>query len=318
MEWTRLIKHLRARGRVRAERLADLLELDLQGEAKSGKLAKAFGSGFGDHVSKDFCDHFGGSIAGVVRDRGADNDEELCSALAWELAAKKSGGEASFTHITNSNNELGQASKIWPPGARAVRYLAIFDVLKFHLDPGIDLPPDNPARASAAVGKLEAGLKRNLAHPAPKGASLGNPYDGRVWVTVSGDKAPHEAALLGGLTKAQVCRAIVQKMALPGYETPGACVERVGLVALEYNLGSARSLYRPTIADALGHPYFFPGRKGETSGETCPLVPALDEPGERTEAGIREWIHRNYNVVLLPKDATDANACRVTWYGTFA
>src|SRR5262249_51056994 len=138
------------------------------------------------------------------------------------------------------------------------------------------LPPANPQRAAVALVELRAGLERNGRHPGAKGSWLGSPMDGRVWVTCSGASAPHEQALGAGLDADGACWQIARRMALCGYDSAAVRVEKIGFAALEYEIALDRSLYRPTVADALAHPYFFPGRKGHGSGETWPLAAALD------------------------------------------
>ena len=53
-------------------------------------------------------------------------------------------------------------------------------------------------------------------------------------------------------------------------------------IQVEYPLDATAPLYRPTVADAIIHPIFFPAPKRRTSGETLPLDTSLQGPGDRS------------------------------------
>lgn len=317
MEWDRLIAYLRAAGAPRAERFADLLEMDLEGSPKRGPEGKAWGDRHGDHVSSAVQSLFRPEVSALVGAAGAYTDDFLGRQL--EPRVLRSGAAPSFEHAANAPNKLGTAKELWGSGVHAVRYVPLSLFLRFFLgvDPYRDLPPPTSAvdRAREARVKLEDGL-RSLRHPGRPRRDLGNPMNGRVWVTTPESRAPHAVALARGDAEPDVCTHVVRRMGLTDYEEAEKRADKIGLVALGYLLGDDVPLYRPTILDAVVHPIFYPGPKGRKHGETLPLTQQLDRPDARATPGEPEWIHRNFQVLLMPA-GTAPSTCWVLWYGTW-
>lgn len=297
-------------------RLADLLEMDLAGTASTGPEGLTHGAKYGDHISAAFQDHYRGTIAGLLASR-KPYDSDFLDALDAPFA-RVSGSPASFEQACNANNRLGTAEEVWGKDARAVRYLPLKSFLQYFLriDTARDLPPlGNPSRSAEARNTIEA-RKSLLSHPTGLPSDLGNPRNGRVWVTYPTVTAPHQSGPIKGLDGPALCSYIVRRMGLPDYHELLMREDKIGLVALEYPLDATVYLYRPTVADALSAPVFFPAPKGCAHGETLPLTDSLRDTEARSVRGEREWIHANYKAVLV-EVASAPRTCSLIWYGTW-
>ena len=127
--------------------------------------------------------------------------------------------------------------------------------------------------------------------------------------------APHRVALAQGFSEADACTYVIRRMGLIGYDTPLKRADCIGMVALGYPLVGHVYLYRPTVTDAMLHPLFYPAPKGARRGETLPLTADLSAPSPRTESGEPEWIHSNFQVLLVEDNPTPGD-CAILWYGT--
>jgi hypothetical protein len=292
--------------------------MDFEGVPSTGPEGAAYGHAYGDHVSPALQSHFRATIATIMAAPQPYADDFMWKhvepPLLWIGGV---GGTAAFEHPANVANKLGTAKDMWGDGVLAVRYLPLSNFLRFFLgvDPIRDLPPitDPPARVIEARRKLQDGL-RSLVHPGRPARDLGNPNNGRVWVTAPEGGAPHGQARARGDSEADACTWIARRMGLAGYAEPGERAASIGMVALGYPLGDDVALYRPTILDALVHPLFYPGPKALRYGETLPLTTALRDPDVRATAGEPEWIHRNYRAVLVSGGAAP-RTCQLLWYG---
>lgn len=98
--------------------------------------------------------------------------------------------------------------------------------------------------------------------------------------------------------------AVLQELALPGFETRTRRQEAMGLVAIEFpasllDAGSPSQAWKPTAIDALNFKgyCFLPGRSADNHGLTWPLQKCLRRHSSRD--GLREFVHPHIRVPAL-------------------
>jgi hypothetical protein len=92
-------------------------------------------------------------------------------------------------------------------------------------------------------------------------------------------------------------REVVQKLALPGYETPEMRRRSGGIIAITLPKEKIYRLYKPTILEAWGEMgyFFLPAETSEKHGRTAPLDPKLEKNlfafgPVTTDTSVKEWM----------------------------
>lgn len=141
--------------------------------------------------------------------------------------------------------------------------------------------------------------------PQPDGGMIGLCVpNGSFWLS---DESPLD--LLAGrgipLGTTQAARAILQELALPGFETRARRESAMGLVAIEFPAAllqdgrTTAQAWKPTAIDALNFKgyCFLPGKTADHHGLTWPLANCLRRHSPRD--GLREFVHPRIEVPAL-------------------
>ncbi|MCP4153582.1 MAG: hypothetical protein GY757_37990 [bacterium] len=123
-------------------------------------------------------------------------------------------------------------------------------------------------------------------------------YPSPAWITPTRN-APHTREQFAELeNQHEKAWYVVKEMALPGYEDDVERKNKIGIIALEFEITDSIDIFKPTILDALDSAYFFPGPGTEVYGETMALDNQLQPTSKK---GAREFICEPF-IIPVKKD----------------
>jgi hypothetical protein len=142
----------------------------------------------------------------------------------------------------------------------------------------------------------------------PDGGQIGLCRAGSAfWLS---DQSPFELLRHRGLCPGSedAAWAVLQELALPGFETRQRRKEAMGMVAIEFpatllvDKGLSAHAWKPTAVDAMNYKgyCFLPGRSADAHGLTWPLRKCLRKHDSRD--GLREFVHPHIRVPALDGD----------------
>lgn len=300
MSFTQLLEFLSGSGSFQCARLCENLHLDFPDLASTHPLAGERGNNVAQSLAATFT-----ARAAALAD-AADPDRLMKVLHETSYLLHDVGMEPHFLHPHNAHNRCADEAVYRRPFTRYLDYRAF---MRRFIDPARDRGRIRATELEAVVdGFLDAVTQVDAAELARgwlgwdhAGCRAAGRPPAPVWITPAA-QAPHRAAGTERMDEAARARWVVRGMALPGYGSRAQREERIGLVAVIFDLEAGIDLYKPTVLDAVDSPLFLPGPHAGCCGLTYLLQEDLRTPAAYPAAGHDEYICMPFKVPVKVGD----------------
>ncbi|MEO5370022.1 MAG: hypothetical protein H7833_08130 [Magnetococcus sp. DMHC-1] len=290
-----LVQILRSRTDYAWQRLADNIALDFQNLPSPDHFPASHGNNVQPKPAAAFAQQIGTLIQSAVNLNLNDSEFSACYKKIVDASFRLENQSKKVPHYKLAGNQANRC-KIEPDSERLfTRYLSVYDFYRAFIYKQNKIMP-LPESIRSETNYFFNNIYNAHDNEAIEGW-MAREDDAQALDPMNMDRYPTPAWIVPWKDAPHRYHSnpidVIKILALPGYATQEDRANKIGLVAVSFDLPDDVFILKPTILDALDQKqsFFLPGRTLECQGMTCPLADDLqNNDTEQIGKGVPEFI----------------------------